>query len=55
MIWETILAKLKTLKALLETILNSQVTYTNEPIFGKQNTDGTFFLRDSFIIVQGFF
>ena len=52
MIWETILAKLKTLKALLETILSSQVTYTDEPIFGKLNTDGTFFCETHLLLYK---
>ena len=55
MIWETILAKLKTLKALLETILSSQVTYTNEPIFGKLNTDGTFFCETHLLLYKDSF
>ena len=55
MIWETILAKPKTLKALLETILSYQVTYTNEPIFGKLNTDGTFFCETHLLLYKDSF
>ena len=55
MIWETILAKLKTLKALLETILSFQVTFSDEPIFGKLNTDGTFFCETHLLLCTRIF